>query len=219
MIKFAKFVLLPAVVAVVAAVAAFFILKPANQKNELVIATNGGSDQVVYSVELAKSVDELKTGLMNRESLDENSGMLFDLRSFDENVSMWMKNTPIALDMMFIDEDGMIYWIYENAEPESTKLIIPPYPAHAVLEVNGGDAAKKNIRIGDVVKHKWFKSAAKNEPVQETTDIAADNSEPAQDTDVENDGTAEEETQSNDVTPAAEEENTEASAEKADSLD
>lgn len=219
MIKFAKFVLLPAIIAVAIVVSVFFMLKPEYQKNELIIAANGGNDQVVYSVELAQSVDELRTGLMDRESLDENSGMLFDLGAFKENVSMWMKNTKIALDMLFIDEDGMIYWIYENAEPESTKLIIPPYPAHAVLEINGGDAAKKNIRIGDVVKHKWFKSAAKNEPVQETTDIAADNSEPAQDTDVENDGTAEEETQSNDVTPAAEEENTEASAEKADSLD
>ncbi len=216
MIKFAKFVLLPAIIAVAIVVSVFFMLKPEYQKNELIIAVNDGNDQVVYSVELAQSVNELRTGLMDRESLDENSGMLFDLGAFKENVSMWMKNTKIALDMLFIDEDGMIYWIFENAEPESTKLIIPPYPAHAVLEVNGGDAAKKNIRIGDVVKHKWFKSAAKNEPVQDAVD-----SEPVQNADDANDVAADEvsEEQSSDNTPAAETENDETSNEKAGSLD
>jgi len=133
------------------------------KKDDLSILGPEG-EKAAYKVEIASTKQELETGLMNRDSLAENSGMLFDLRQFNEPISMWMKDTRISLDMIFIDQDGNIFWIYENAQPMSTTLILPPFQPAAVLEVNAGDAKKFNIKVGDVVKHKWF--ANKNPIVQ-----------------------------------------------------
>ena len=124
---------------------------------------------------------------MNRPVLAEDSGMLFDLRPIKEPVSMWMKDTKISLDMIFIDKDGSIFWIYENAEPMSTTLILPPYNPAAVLEVNAGDAKKYNIRVGDVIKYKWFANAAPvkavaSEPVAEAATEALTNETQAEQT-------------------------------------
>lgn len=134
--------------------------------SDLTIVTDNG--EISYTVENAQTNAELEKGLMFRESLAPNAGMIFDL-SKAENAVMWMKNTKIPLDMIFIDQDGIIAWIYENAEPESTNLIISPLPATAVLEVNGGDVQKHNIKIGDVVKHKFLKNSGKAAKAAETT--------------------------------------------------
>lgn len=134
--------------------------------SDLTIVTDDG--EVSYTVENAQTNAELEQGLMFRESLAPNAGMIFDL-SKAENAVMWMKNTKIPLDMIFIDQDGTIAWIYENAEPESTNLIISPLPATAVLEVNGGDVQKHNIKIGDIVKHKFLKNSSKASKPAETT--------------------------------------------------
>lgn len=129
------------------------------ESQEELVITDAQGNKVIYNVELAQSRDELTTGLMNRESLDKNKGMIFDLSKLtDTPTAMWMKDTKIALDMIFIDKDGMIYWIYENAEPNSTQIIVAPYPAYAVLEVNGGDTKAHGIEIGDMVEYKLFNS-------------------------------------------------------------
>lgn len=120
-------------------------------KNLLIVGQNGNT--VAYNVELAQTPSQMRIGLMNRPSLAPQSGMIFDLSNVDVPTAMWMKDTKIPLDMIFIDKDGSIYWIYENAQPESTQLIVAPYPATAVLEVNGGDVAKYGIKIGDTVQH------------------------------------------------------------------
>ncbi len=141
-----------------------------DNREELTITDSEGN-KTVYKVELAQSKEQLVTGLMNRTALDADAGMIFDLSGFNNvPTAMWMKDTKIALDMLFIDQDGMIYWIFENAEPDSVKMIVAPYPAAAVLEVNAGDAKAKGIKIGDMVEYKLFsapKAAAEVETVSE----------------------------------------------------
>ena len=133
-----------------------------NDKSNLTVLTEGG--EVSYTVEEAKTVPELEKGLMFRESLAPDAGMIFDLSKV-EHTAMWMKNTKIPLDMIFIDGDGTISWIYENAQPESLTLIIPPFPAYAVLEVNAGDVKKHGIKTGDIIKHEFF-AREKAEPAE-----------------------------------------------------
>ena len=116
-----------------------------DNREELTIIDSDGNKNV-YKVELAQTKEELSTGLMNRTALDADSGMVFDLSDFNNvPTAMWMKDTKIALDMLFIDRDGMIYWIFENAEPDSVKMIVAPYPATAVLEIKAGDRKAKGI--------------------------------------------------------------------------
>lgn len=123
----------------------------------LIISTSDGD--VKYMLEEAKTPDELQKGLMFRDSLPANSGMIFDLTGI-QNIAMWMKNTKLPLDMVFLDSDGTINWIFENAVPMSEDYIIPPVAPAAVIELNAGDAKKNNIKIGDVVKHKMFNNIA-----------------------------------------------------------
>ena len=124
-------------------------------ESKLIIKTENGD--LVYRIELADTPEKLMTGLMNRTSLKAQTGMLFDLSDMTNGITaMWMKDTKIPLDMIFIDETGTIYWINENAEPDSEELIVPPMPATAVLEINGGEAAAKQIKIGQSVEHPIF---------------------------------------------------------------
>ena len=109
----------------------------------------------VFSVELATTEDEKTTGLMYRKELPEGKGMLFDFSPAEE-VSMWMKNTYVSLDMIFIRPDGRILRIAENTEPLSTKIISSRGLAKGVLEVVAGTARKLGIQPGDRVAHPLF---------------------------------------------------------------
>jgi len=109
----------------------------------------------VFSVEMATTEEEKTTGLMYRKELPEGKGMLFDF-SPEQQVSMWMKNTYIPLDMIFIRADGRILRIAENTEPLSTKIIPSRGLAKGVLEVIGGTAQKYGIAAGDRVAHPLF---------------------------------------------------------------
>jgi hypothetical protein len=111
----------------------------------------------VFSVEMATTEDEKTTGLMYRKELAEGKGMLFDF-SPEQEVSMWMKNTYISLDMIFIRADGRILRIAENTEPLSERNIPSGGPVRAVLEVIGGTAKKLGIAAGDRVGGAIFKS-------------------------------------------------------------
>ena len=126
------------------------------QKTEEISIIKEDGSTIVYSVETAENKEQIATGLMNRESMKADSGMIFDLSIIKAPTVMWMKDTLIPLDMLFIDKDGYIYWIYENAQPKSEKLIVAPYPARAVLELNAGDVKKHGINIGDVIKFRYF---------------------------------------------------------------
>jgi uncharacterized membrane protein (UPF0127 family) len=110
-----------------------------------------------FSVEMAVTEQEQQTGLMYRKHLPEGQGMLFDF-SPEQQVTMWMKNTFIPLDMIFIRTDGSILRIAENTEPQSTALIYSMGPVKAVLEVNGGTAKALGIAPGDKVVHPLFKA-------------------------------------------------------------
>jgi uncharacterized membrane protein (UPF0127 family) len=121
----------------------------------LEIVTKSGVQ--VFSVEMATTEEEKTTGLMYRKELADGKGMLFDF-SPEQQVSMWMKNTYIPLDMIFIRADGRILRIAENTEPLSTKIISSGGLAKGVLEVIAGTAQKYGIQPGDRVAHPLFNS-------------------------------------------------------------
>ena len=121
----------------------------------LEIVTKNGVQ--AFSVEMATTDEEKQTGLMYRKELADGKGMLFDFNP-EQQISMWMKNTYISLDMIFIRADGRILRIAENTEPLSTKIISSQGPARAVLEVPAGTAQKYGIRPGDRVGHPLFGS-------------------------------------------------------------
>jgi hypothetical protein len=127
---------------------------PAGQQT-LEIATKTGVH--VFSVEIADNDAERAKGLMYRKELPEGQGMLFDFHR-DQEVSFWMQNTYIPLDMVFIRGDGRILRIAENTEPLSTRLIPSGGPVRAVLEVIGGTARKLGIAPGDRVASPIFDS-------------------------------------------------------------
>jgi uncharacterized membrane protein (UPF0127 family) len=110
----------------------------------------------VFSVDLATTDEERTRGLMFRRSLPESYGMLFDFKR-DQDVSMWMKNTYVSLDMIFIRSDGRILRIAENTEPESERIIPSGGPVRAVLEVLAGTAKKFGIQAGDRVASPIFR--------------------------------------------------------------
>ena len=126
----------------------------AAELQSLEIATKTGVR--MFSVEMATTDDERAKGLMYRKELPDGRGMLFDFTP-EQTISMWMKNTYISLDMIFIGADGRVTRIAENTEPESTRIISSGGPAKAVLEVIGGTARKYGIAQGDQVVHPLFK--------------------------------------------------------------
>ncbi|MDI4664547.1 DUF192 domain-containing protein [Xanthobacter autotrophicus] len=119
----------------------------------LEIATSKGV--VTFEVEVARTDEQRTTGLMYRKSLDERAGMLFDFK-VDQPVYMWMKNTYIPLDMLFIRADGTIARITAMTTPFSTETISSGEPVRAVLEIAGGTARKVGIKAGDRVAHPVF---------------------------------------------------------------
>ena len=108
-----------------------------------------------FSVEMAQTEKEREIGLMYRTELADGRGMLFDF-SPEQQVSMWMKNTILSLDMIFIGANGRILRIAENTEPQSLKIISSGGPAKGVLEVIAGTAKKYGIAPGDQVVHPLF---------------------------------------------------------------
>ena len=120
---------------------------PAGQQT-IEIASKSGVHS--FAVEIADNEAEREKGLMYRKELPEGRGMLFDFHR-DQEVSFWMRNTYIPLDMIFIRGDGQIQRIEENTEPLSDRLIPSGGPVRAVLEVTGGTARKLGIAPGDRV--------------------------------------------------------------------
>jgi uncharacterized membrane protein (UPF0127 family) len=108
-----------------------------------------------FDVELAQTPQQLSQGLMFRQGMAANAGMLFDF-GHPRPVSMWMKNTLIPLDMLFLDEHGNVAGIAARAVPGSEAVIRSPGPVKAVLELNGGTAARFGLKPGDRVAHAWF---------------------------------------------------------------
>lgn len=108
-----------------------------------------------FTVEIADTPEEIQQGLMFRESLAADAGMLFDFGEV-RPASMWMKNTKISLDMLFMDEQGQVIAIARNAVPGSLRSLGPGLPVRAVLEIGGGRAKELGIAPGDTVRHPIF---------------------------------------------------------------
>ena len=123
------------------------------EQQSLEIASKNGVH--VFQVELAVTDEERQKGLMFRKTMPESTGMLFDFKR-DQDVSMWMHNTYVSLDMIFIRADGRILRIAENTEPMSTKIIPSRGMAKGVLEVIAGTAQKYGIAPGDRIAHPLF---------------------------------------------------------------
>jgi uncharacterized membrane protein (UPF0127 family) len=116
----------------------------------IVLKTETGDHR--YNVEVAETNEERAVGLMYRRSLPEDAGMLF-IYDRAQPISMWMKNTLIPLDMIFIAADGTVHRIEAHTEPFSTALINSEGDVRAVLEVNAGQASKIGLKPGDKVAY------------------------------------------------------------------
>ena len=114
----------------------------------LTIVTSTGPHQ--FTVEVATTPEQLEQGLMFRRALAPDAGMIFDFKT-PSRAAMWMKNTLIPLDMLFVDAGGRIVNIHERAVPGSLEMIAAAAPVRAVIELNGGSAARLGIRPGDRV--------------------------------------------------------------------
>jgi uncharacterized membrane protein (UPF0127 family) len=125
----------------------------AAEQNTLEIVSKTGVH--VFSVEVVANDADRAKGLMFRKELPEGQGMLFDFQR-DQDIAMWMKNTYIPLDMIFIASDGRIRRIAENTEPLSERIIPSGGPVRGVLEVIGGTARRLGIAPGDRVAHPVF---------------------------------------------------------------
>ena len=129
------------------------------EKSKLVIETSKG--KFPFTIELAMTEAQMEQGLMYRRELAPDAGMLFDYRS-PETITMWMKNTFIPLDMVFIGVDGKVVDFRERAVPFSLETIASKVPARAVLEVNSGTVQRLGLQVGDVVHHPFFNNAITN---------------------------------------------------------
>jgi uncharacterized membrane protein (UPF0127 family) len=119
----------------------------------LTIVTANGRH--TFQVEVMRTEAERARGLMERRYLPADRGMLFDFKQ-PVPAAMWMKNTYISLDMLFIRADGTIANIAENTEPMSTRIIPADAPVLGVLELNAGTAVKIGAQPGDKVEHPLF---------------------------------------------------------------
>ena len=108
-----------------------------------------------FRVEIVSTPQDRAQGLQGRKRLDPDTGMLFDF-GVPLPVYMWMKNTFVALDMIFIAADGRIVTIARATTPESLAIIESAGPVMAVLEVPDGTAARLGVRPGDRVEHRIF---------------------------------------------------------------
>lgn len=121
----------------------------------LTIVTASGQRHV-FSVEVMRTDEDRAKGLMFRRHLPADRGMLFDFKRV-EPVSMWMQNTYLSLDMLFVKPDGVIANIAEHTEPLSTRIVPSSGPVLGVLELNAGTAARLGITAGDRLQHTLFK--------------------------------------------------------------
>ncbi|MFG6572077.1 DUF192 domain-containing protein [Sulfitobacter sp. 1A13353] len=123
---------------------------PSCDPNLLSIEGAGGGDAVSFEVALADTPDTLSRGLMMVDDMPADAGMLFIFPHTGE-VSFWMKNTLIPLDMLFIDEAGYVSSIHENAIPHDTTSIRSDGDVRYVLEINGGLSEALDLSVGDRV--------------------------------------------------------------------
>jgi hypothetical protein len=119
------------------------------------IVTAGG-DRHPFRLHMARTPEHRRRGLMFVTRLDDDQGMLFDFE-VPRSVSMWMKNTPLSLDMLFVRADGRIANIASHTRPFSKKMIPSHGDVLAVIELPAGTTARLGISDGDRVEHPIFR--------------------------------------------------------------
>ena len=124
----------------------------------LVLKTDSGPHS--FNIEIASTNGERALGLMYRRELPNNAGMLF-LYDPPQPITMWMRNTILSLDMIFIGTDGKVHGIESRTEPFSTDIISSDGTVQGVLEVNAGTAAKIGLKTGDEVVFPGLLKASK----------------------------------------------------------
>lgn len=129
---------------------------PLSKIEPVTVATSDGA--TMFTVEIADTEELRQRGLMFRQRLPEDRGMLFDFGQ-PRPVGMWMKNTYISLDMLFIRRDGTIAYVAENTVPKSLDVVGVSEPVLGVLELAGGTSKRLGIRAGDTVYHRMFATA------------------------------------------------------------
>ncbi|MFC1674185.1 DUF192 domain-containing protein [Pseudomonadota bacterium] len=113
-----------------------------------VIITAGDGRTHTFDVEIASTPAQQRRGLMFRDHLSADQGMLFDFQP-PRQVAMWMKNTYIPLDMLFADETGRVVFIAQNTQPHSLDMITGPEGVRYVLELPAGTAVRLGLAVGD----------------------------------------------------------------------
>jgi len=124
------------------------------ERSTLQIATSD-PELHTFKVWIADNNSRRERGLMFVRQLDADAGMLFIYDS-PQSISMWMKNTKIPLDMLFVSANGRVMRVVENTQPESLKTIDSGSDVIGVVELNAGTAAKLHIRAGARVIHPAF---------------------------------------------------------------
>ncbi len=117
---------------------------PKNYNAKIQIYDRESKKIAEFKIAIAKNEQQKMYGLMNLKSLPQDQGMLFPFRP-NQVVNMWMKNTKIPLDIIFIDSDNEISSIHSNAEPESLEIISSTKEVRYALEINGGLSKKLGI--------------------------------------------------------------------------
>ncbi len=116
---------------------------------------HGSSGPNWFNIRIADTDAHRELGLMFATQLPSDEGMLFP-EDKPQVMSMWMKNTLIPLDMLFIDTRGRIVCLLANAKPESLEILSCDKPVKAVLEIGGGESQRRGIKVGDWVVHATF---------------------------------------------------------------
>ena len=149
-------------VAALAAPAAFAdeTPKPMNFGAPEALAIVSNNTRHEFQVEIADDSAEQARGMMFRDVVEPDTGMLFEFGG-SEIRSIWMKNTSVFLDVLFVREDGRIVKVVHSAKPYSLRSMSSEFPVAAVLELAGGQVSELGIQTGDIVEHEFFGNAQK----------------------------------------------------------
>lgn len=126
---------------------------PERPREDLQIVTASGPHP--FKVEIARTTEQRAKGLMCRRTMARDQGMLFTFEG-ETPIYMWMKNTYLPLDMVFVSRAGVVTAITEHTKPFSLDLISSGSPAYAVIELNAGVAGELGIAEGSRIEHPVF---------------------------------------------------------------
>ena len=143
---------------VVLAMLAANLVHPASAMRRETLKLMTAQGEHTINVEITETAEEKATGLMFRSKLADKDGMLF-FYDQPQEITMWMRNTYIPLDMVFIRADGVVHRIEARTEPLSEAIVASRGAVVACLELAGGAAGRLGLKAGDRIVHRLFASA------------------------------------------------------------